>query len=320
MRKRILSRDISIMILLFIIFLSGCTKGKKTETSHADEDGHTTEVHEDRVVKLDKESQEMIQLETGIAEKMSVEKRIRVYGEIAQDTENYAYVTANTHGQVEKLSAKLGDIIEKGDTALTIRKDDGEIKEILSPAHGTVLAIHVKPQDKVDNVRSLISIVNLDRLRVSLDIYEKDLRFVRIGQRVEIETIAYPGKKFLGEVVYISPQVDEETQTIKVRADVDNSEHLLRLGMFVTGELVYRTDEEVISVRLSAVQHLDGEDIVFVPDREGFSAKEVLLGREFGDYVEIKDGLVDGDKLVTRGSFMLKSEMLKETFGGGHGH
>jgi cobalt-zinc-cadmium efflux system membrane fusion protein len=102
---------------------------------------------------------------------------------------------------------------------------------------------------------------------------------------------------------------------------VDNSEHLLRLGMFVSAELIYGSDKKVLAVPQSAVQELNGEDIVFVmEDKNRFVLREVALGQSFGDYVEIKKGVQEDEQVVTQGSFNLKGEQAKESFGDGHAH
>ncbi|MCA9400730.1 MAG: efflux RND transporter periplasmic adaptor subunit, partial [Candidatus Omnitrophica bacterium] len=209
----------------------------------------------------------------------------------------------------------------KGDPILTVRKSDGTSQDILAEIHGVILAVYVKLGDHVDRLKSLMSIVNIDKLRVTVDVYEKDIGFVEVGQKAQIESIGFPGKKFSGEVVYISPQVEEESQAIKVRIDVDNSEHLLRLGMFVSAELIYGSDKKVMAVPQSAVQELNGEDIVFVMEEKNrFALREVTLGQSFGDYVEIKKGVQEDEQVVTQGSFNLKSEQAKGSFGDGHAH
>ena len=302
-----------------------CSKAE--EEKHADqkeqgdEHGEDEEAgHEEGIIELDEEAQGMIQLKTATVEKRLVEYRLKVFGKVAKDTEEHSYVTADD-GIVEKIHVDLGATVEKESALLTIRKSDGSIQDILSESTGVILAIYVKRGDHVDRLKSLMSIVNIDKLRVTVDVYEKDIGSVKVGQKAEIESIAFPGKKFLGEVVYISPQVEEESQAIKVRINVDNSEHLLRLGMFVSGELIYDSDKEVSAIPRSAVQELNGEDIVFVKgSKNKFALREVTLGQSFGDYVEIKKGVEESEHVVTQGSFNLKSEQAKESFGDGHGH
>jgi len=276
---------------------------------------------EEGIISLDEEARAMIQLQTEEVSKRNLGGHLKVYGKIAKDTENYAYIAFDGEGKVEAIQAGLGNIVNQEAELLTIRKDDGTIEQIKSEMHGVVLSIFVKPGDKVDSLTSLLSIIDVDTLRATIDIYERDLSLVRVGQKVMLTTAAYPNKKFDGEVVYISPQVDEHTQAIKVRVDINNPQHLLRLGMFVSGELFYTSDKKVTSVPSTAIQQINGEDIVFVAgEGNNLKLKEVVLGRSVNDYVEVIEGLNTGEIVVTQGSFYLKSEQAKEAFGDGHNH
>ena len=324
MKKRLIYMNFTLIFSLFI-FSAGISSmaSAKVEEKHTDQEEHGEEgedVHEEGTIELDQEAQEMIQLKTEKAEMRVLERRLKVFGKIAKDTEEHSYVTAE-EGVIEKIHADLGATVGKGAPLLTVRKSDGTFQDISAEIPGVILAVYVRPGDHVDRLKSLMSIVNIDRLRVTVDVYEKDISFVRVGQKAQIESIAFPGKKFEGEVVYISPQVEEDSQAIKVRIDVDNSGHLLRLGMFVSAELIQGSDEKVLAVPQGAVQELNGEDIVFVQeDKDRFALREAVLGQSFGDYVEIKKGVAADEQVVTQGSFSLKSEQAKEVFGDGHGH
>jgi len=290
--------------------------GEKSD-SHEGHDDHG----EEGVISLDEESRSMIQLKTEKVSKRKLGGHLKVYGKIAKDTENYSYVTFEGEGTVESIKADLGTIVNKGTKLLTIRKVDGTLEQIKSGIHGVVLSIFVNPGDRVDSLTSLLSIIDVDTLRATIDIYERDLRLVKVGQKVTLTTAAYPSKRFKGKVVYISPQVDEHTQAIKVRVDVDNPDHLLRLGMFVSGELIYASGKKVVAVPLSAVQQLNEENVVFVAEEgNNLKLREVVLGRNVNDYVEVTKGLNEGEIVVTQGSFYLKSEQAKEAFGDGHNH
>ncbi len=282
-------------------------------------EGHK-EGHDEGVLEVKEEAQQMIQLKLAPVEKKVVENRLKVFGKIAKDTDEHSYVIAD-EGVIEKIHVELGANVEKGTKLLTIRKSDGTRQDVVADISGVVLATYVKVGDHTDRLRSLMSIVNLDKLRATVDVYEKDIGSVKVGQKAEIQSIAFPEKKFTGEVVYISPQVEEQSQAIKVRIDVNNSEHLLRLGMFISGELIAGSDKEAITVPVTALQELNAENIVFVAGGNNkFIMTDVALGQRFGDYVEIKEGLEEGQNVVTQGSFYLKSEKAKQTFGDGHGH
>jgi len=289
--------------------------------NHGDKHEEHGDEHEEGGIKLGAESRSMIQLKTEQVQRRKLEGRLKVYGKIAKDTENYSYVTFNDEGRVELVDVELGATVNKGDVLLTVRKNDDAIEQVKSKIHGVIFSIFVKPGDRIDRLSSILSIVDIDKLRATIDIYEKDLRFVKVGQKVVLAASAFPDEEFMGRVVYISPQVDEHTQSIKARVDVDNDKHLLRLGMFVSGEVIYATDKRVLTVPAESVQSLNGEDVVFVSEEgDHFERRDVVLGQRVDDYIEIKKGVREGETVVTRGSFYLKSEQAKEAFGDGHNH
>lgn len=297
--------------------------GEEQEEGAHEGHGHEEhgEEHEEGGIELDAEARGMIELKTAEISKRNLKAYLKVYGKIARDTENYSYVTFDGDGVVESIDVKMGEIVDEGVPLLTIQRNDGSVERVLSEGHGTIFSIFVKPSERVDKMTSLLSLIDLDVLKATVDVYEKDLRLVKVGQKVLLTTAAYPEKKFSGEVVYISPQVDEHTQAIQVRVDVKNQDHLLRLGMFISGELLYSSDDKVLAVPNAAIQQLDGEEVVFVQGKPGhYERRDVSLGRNTEEFTEIKKGLMEGEIVVTHGSFYLKSEIAKESFGDGHNH
>ena len=192
-----------------------------------------------------------------------------------------------------------------------------------SPGHGIVLAQYAKEGDLVDTLTSIMTIANPDLLRTSFNVYEKDLAGIEVGQKVLVKTIAYPNKEFEGEIGFISPSVDEKTRAVKIRVNVKNEEHLLKFGMFVTGEILVPISEEVLTLPHSAIQTIEGKSVVFVPKKDEaneFVMKEVPLGRRTADQIEILSGPAEGEEVVGKGSFYLKSELLKGELEEGHAH
>jgi cobalt-zinc-cadmium efflux system membrane fusion protein len=299
------------------LILGGSQKTIAQDHGH-DEHGH--DEHDGGAVHVSEDMQKIIGLSFENARMRSFEEKIKVYGEIAQDTDQYTHLTSDHDGIVKEVYVQAGSILDRNEPILSIAKNDGTMETVSAPHHGTIIALHVQSGDRVDHLHSLVSLAQLDKLRVSFDVYEKDFRFVSVGQAVDVRSTAFPDKIFKGKVVFVSPRIDKHTQTIRIRADVDNHDHLLRLGMFVTGDLIFTTGGEALSVSQSAVQQIDDEFVVFVPKEDEFESKEIKTGREFGDYVEVLNGLEEGQKIVSNGSFALKSELQKGAFGDGHNH
>lgn len=185
---------------------------------------------------------------------------------------------------------------------------------IRAPIDGTVIERLVTMGEAVERATDAFKVANLHRVWVLLDLYEKDLSRVRMGQAVEVRTEAYPGETFHGRVAYVAPVIDEATRTAKVRVEIENTSRKLNIGQLVSAKLIGNTDGTsvpVVTVPRNAVQRVDGKPLVFLKGPKGFERRAVELGVSGGDLVEIRDGLKEGDEVALDGAFLLKSELLR---------
>ncbi len=183
-----------------------------------------------------------------------------------------------------------------------------------APVAGTVTERTVTLGQAVKQADDAFKIVDLDHLWVLLDLYEKDLRRVHIGQKCELRSEARPGEVFHATVAYINPIIDEKTRTAGVRIVLDNRHGKLSPGQFVTARLVGdlgHSPIEGIAVPRAAVQSLEGKSVVFVKRGEGFLKRPVEVGVSTGERVEIKTGLAEDEEVAVEGAFLLKSESLR---------
>ena len=183
-----------------------------------------------------------------------------------------------------------------------------------SPISGTVVARTVTLGQAVEHASDAFKVGDLSRLWILLDIYEKDLERVHVGQDVELRTESLPGRVFRARVAYVNPLVDEKTRTANVRIQLDNPKQELRPGQFVTAKLLgdpNHAPREVIAVAREAVQTVEGKRLVFVKKSGGFERRVVDIGASGGELVEIRKGLSDGEEVVSKGAFLFKSELVR---------
>ncbi len=194
---------------------------------------------------------------------------------------------------------------------------------ITAPIEGVVVERPVSLGQMVEPADSLFTIMDLREVWLVMDVYERDLSQVKIGQRVRVRVAAYPKQEFDGTVQNIGAIVEVKTRAVKVRVALQNPDGMLKPGMFASVTLEGSTGEkrEGLFVPEAAVQR-DGEKyFVFLPRGEhDFEAREVELGHTRGGFVEIEKGVIEGDMVVTTGSFLLKAELKKSELGGGHSH
>ena len=164
----------------------------------------------------------------------------------------------------------------------------------------------------------IVVIADLSTSWVKLDVYEKDLPKLKVGQPVRFQVDGLKGANFEGKLVWLGTTLDDRARTVEVRAEVANTESLLRINMFGTATVLVKQDQQVITVPKAAVQWEGCCYVVFVKLDSGlFAPRKVRLGYEGPDFWGIAIGLREGEPVVTEGSFLLKTEILKSSIGAG---
>jgi multidrug efflux pump subunit AcrA (membrane-fusion protein) len=308
------------MKLLKWVIIIGLSVGAGMSISHffPNREVQPQEEHSEdgEYLDLSKKSQELIDLKTMEAKRGSLVKKIPVVGQISQESETVSHVTALNPGVVSELKANIGAIVKKDDVIVTIKANGGAPQEIKSPITGVVIGGFAKAGDKVDSVSSICTIADLSKLNGTFDVYEKDISAVKSGQKILVRSIAYPDKAFEGEIIFISPRVDKDSRTVKIRGIIQNPEYLLKLGMFVNAELMVVSENKYIIVPQEAVQITEGKKTVFIKTAdEKFEARKIEIKDETKDEVAVSEGINEGDTIVIHGGFLLKSQLLKSKMG-----
>jgi len=188
-----------------------------------------------------------------------------------------------------------------------------------SPIAGTIIAKHITRGEKIGD-EEVFTVADLSVVWVDLQIPAKDLGTVKKGFGVEIT--ATEGRGAEGKLTLVGPVVDQESRTALGRVELPNPEGFWRPGIFVKGQIQGGTSSSAVVVPSEAVQNIEGDNVVFVPDGAGFRPVAVTLGKSVKDRTEILAGLKVGDRYVVRGAFGLKAVKVTSGAGGhaGHGH
>jgi cobalt-zinc-cadmium efflux system membrane fusion protein len=173
------------------------------------------------------------------------------------------------------------------------------------------------PGEVIGDDKHVITVANLSSVWASLTVYQKGLTKIKLGQYVEISTVD-KSKVMRSKIFYVSPIVDKETRTASARVRLNNTLGFWKPGMFITGKVFTTSKKVPIVVNKNALQLFKGETVVFVQDKKGFRPQPVSIGLENNILVEILSGLHQGQKYAAEGAFTIKSEFLKESFGGDH--
>jgi len=205
-------------------------------------------------------------------------------------------------------------------------KENGQFAELIlrAPQSGTIIVQNISNGTLVDTTQSLYTIADLSNIWVWYDLYEKDLAVLHdrlsSGGTVpaKVRVRAFEGELFNGVVDLIGSEVDEHTRTVKLRVQVKNQHHKLKPGMFAEAEIPIPLKGNMTAVPSSAVLSDEGKTFVFQHFKEDlWIRRDVRVGRNQGDMIEVLSGIPLGATIVSRGGFMLKSDILREKMGAG---
>jgi cobalt-zinc-cadmium efflux system membrane fusion protein len=185
----------------------------------------------------------------------------------------------------------------------------GQKVTVPAPISGKVLDISVAPGEyRNDTNAPVMTIADLSTVWVSSDVPESSIRFIQVGERIDVDLTAYPNETFHGRVTRIADTVDPQTRTIKVRAEMDNSLGKLRPEMYGT---IRHTEAEktVPVVPVGAVLQGDGKSSVWVERAPGvFKPVEIKTGERRGDFLPVLSGLQAGNRVVVDGAMLLRAQ------------
>ena len=293
--------------------LAGC--GKKAEPVA---ETKPEAKHDENIVTLTAENLKHITLKTEPATSSSLGMTLKAAGRISANLNKTAKVTSTFEGRLTKLNFDLNDRVTAGQVMALVESPEllGRQLEIKAPIDGVIIERKGTTGELVDKAKEIYTISDPTQLWAITEVKERDIAAVKVGQDATFAALAYPDEKFHGKVILIGNQVESGSRTIEVRIAVDNADGRLKPGMFADVEIVTTILDNVLLIPDSALQTDGEEQIVFVAlDGNKFEKRIVKLGLEQAGRVQILDGVKAGENIVTEGSFILKSEMLKGQLG-----
>lgn len=177
-----------------------------------------------------------------------------------------------------------------------------------SPIVGTVVLKQVQVGQYVDEGTVLYQLANLSKVWIYLDVYEKDIQFIRKGQTVHITSDAYPNNEFTGKVTFVDPVMNPEMRTVRIRTEFDNRHGKLKPKMFVKAQL-HTEGKRAIAVPANAIMFTGKRTVVWVEKQSNtFEPRDVVLGQSTDAEFEIISGLEEGEMIAVSGGFLIDSE------------
>jgi len=181
--------------------------------------------------------------------------------------------------------------------------------EWTSPRDGIVLERNAIEGMRAQPGDVLFRIADHSLVWAIVDVAERDLGSVAVGQRTIVRARSFPGREFSGKINVIYPQITKETRTARVRVELANPDLLLIHDMYVDAEIETGSAEPVLAIPESAVLDSGSRQAVLVDKGEGrFEPREVKLGHRGEGYVEVREGLAEADPVVTSANFLIDAE------------
>ncbi|NNL06803.1 MAG: efflux RND transporter periplasmic adaptor subunit [Gammaproteobacteria bacterium] len=180
---------------------------------------------------------------------------------------------------------------------------------VYAPQDGVVSALMVREGMFVKPSMNVMSLGDLSTVWLLAEVFERQSDWVKVGQAAEVRLAYLPGKLWQGKVEYIYPSLDPKTRTLKVRLRFDNADEGLKPNMYASVRIFGGPKENTIVIPLEGLIRTGRDERVIIALGDGrFEARDVVAGIESGDYVEIVQGVDEGEAVVVSGQFLIDSE------------
>jgi Cu(I)/Ag(I) efflux system membrane fusion protein len=279
-----------------------------------------------KAVSLSPSQRVMANVTTAKVEWQTFSRDVQAVGVVSFAEPNYQVISMRFPGRIEKLYLTFaGQTVRKGDPVAKVYSPDVITEEqiddlgksdtlssyvtILSPVTGTVVKKRVDPGSYFDVAGApLFDVADLSTVWILLDVYEKDIRYIRTGQSVLIATEAYPLDEFRGKIVFVDPVLTPETRTIRVRTEAANPQGKLKPNMYVNATIAVPQSRELV-VPTTALVPVGRRPVVWVETKENvFEPREILVGAANERFTVVLGGLKEGEIVARTGGFLIDSE------------
>jgi cobalt-zinc-cadmium efflux system membrane fusion protein len=273
-----------------------------------------------------------LRIQTVEADEQDFESTIFAIGRVEEIPSMRSVLSSRISGRAIKVNAFEGDTVKKGQVLVEVEsRQPGSPPPVISltaAQDGTIIATHVVIGQPVEPDNELLDISDRSQMWAVAKIPEKQAAGIKIGTQAHIFIPALGGDPISSELIRFGIQADRQAGTVEGIFLIDNKTGALQPGMRTEFSIITSTREDVMSVPRESVQGDPSNRVVFVKDFDlpnAFIRAPVVLGEQNEQFVEIINGLLPGDEVVTEGSYALSfagggSLSLKEALDAAHGH
>jgi len=235
-----------------------------------------------------------------------------VMGSIVLDPTGHARVNARFTGLIREVRKNIGDKVSAGEALAFVESNESlQPYQVKSPIDGIVIARN-KNVGEITGPEPLFEVANLTRVWSELHVFPRDLPKVKVGQNVKLSTSdgLVVGE---GQISAVLPVAEASSQSVLARVALENTDGQWRPGMAVRGDIVVAEVDAPLVVRATAIQMINDKPVVFVANTKEFEVRPVLLGATDGTWVEVLEGVYEGDVYASQNSYLFKADLGKES-------
>jgi len=239
---------------------------------------------------------ELAEAEFGRARKLHDDRVIS--GSEFDQRRTHLEVTRRQYDTAQNTARQLYRQLEAARARLKLARKALADTVVRAPFAGVVVERKVSIGDFVTRGTKVVTVVKTNPLRVELTVPEQSVSAVKPGQSLELEVDAYPGRKFAGQVRYISPSLRTDQRALTIEAIVPNPDGVLKPGLFAAAAVQEPGKERALFVPSAAIRNLEGSNRVYVVKGERVEERMVTIGQVVGQNTEIVNGIAEGDEVA----------------------
>lgn len=257
-------------------------------------------------VHLTVKQAQALDLKTVVADTKPIAELLPLNGEVRLLPNLQADISTRISGQISEVYVNLGDAVKSGQALAKIQSrlvgDPPPSIIINSPMNGLIDERNISLGQAIEPNTVLFHVSDRHRMQIVARIYEEDLEKVHIDQGAVIRVLGYKQAAFNGKVSRLDPNLDQLTRTSQLWVEVDNAQGLLKPNMFAKVNIILKENAAVLAIPYDAMMEANGEKFVFVKEGDDYRRVELKVGATDGRNIEVQDGLVPGDLIVTQGN------------------
>lgn len=240
-----------------------------------------------------------------------LQSTLTLNGILQANQETLVQITPRFPGVIRELRKRIGDRVDKDEVLGTVESNQSlRTFELRAPIAGTVTDRGASLGEFVSEQKPVFVIADLTTVWADFSVYRRDINKIRIGNKIVIDP-EDGGSPIESTIAYISPLGSTDTQSALARAVVANADGRLRPGLFVTGKVLLTEKPSQLTIKMSALQTLENRPVIFVRNGEKFEPRDVELGENDGENIEVLFGVSEGDVYAAKNSFVIKAELAK---------